>query len=490
MLVTYYYHENTRTYNIPGSISTLESTWLGIDKLEGGGGNQRSPTVGVQALELPNQSTEITRGKTIMRYSVVSEQLSLPEIEEEILKIGGKDISKAECVSELFCNLDELLAQELAQNLPDLKIRLIRPVKVIKPIDTATAIHAQHTQGDISISQIFEIMRTHFTPPLTGTGLTIAILDTGVRGTHDSIKGKVVYSFNTTRSPTHNDIHGHGTGVAYLIAGSLINGRGGVSPGASLMNIKVLDDEGVGTDETIIMGINKVCKLAQDAHNTGLPLTDKLYPNIINASFGAEDTGEVDDPIRLACRRAIEYYGIDVIAAAGNSGPKRTTVMLPATEPKVIAVGGIITGDLQIWGKSSRGPTVLGDTKPDFVFWATSLEVASHRADDVYDEMTGTSFAAPMVSGLAGLLWETGRRTYGEGWLFRWSEAIKLAPFFTIRPPGAPKRKGNTYGYGVPAMGAMVQMIEGVEPTYDMTNMSAMLPMIMMVGMMGAITRG
>ncbi|MCL0088764.1 S8 family serine peptidase [Dehalococcoidia bacterium] len=423
-----------------------------------------------------------------MRYSVISKGLSLSQMETEVLKAGGKSVKKAALVDELFCELDEPSAEKLS-TIPGLKVR---PVRVITPTsliaDPVLPVGMPAAQQIMTVSDVFQTMRSYFMPPLSGMGLTVAVLDSGIRKTHESLKRKIVYEFNATEAPGHDDIYGHGTGVAYLIAGGTggVNGRGGVSPGASIINIKVLDDEGIGTEETVVMGIDKVCQLAQDAREAGRWPTDEMYPNIINVSIGAEDTGEVDDPMRIACRKAIEDYGIDVIAAAGNAGPRRTTMMLPAAEPEVIAVGGVITGDLQIWERSSRGPTVLGDTKPDFVFWATSLEVASHRGDDRYDEKSGTSFAAPMVSGLAGLLWETGRRSYGEAWTFRWTRAREFAPFFSIKPADAPMMKGNTYGYGMPAMGTMVGMIDRPEPVFDVTRM---LPMIMMMGMIGVIGR-
>ena len=102
-----------------------------------------------------------------------------------------------------------------------------------------------------------------------------------------SVVSKVVYEYNCTDAPGVTDIFGHGTGVAFLIAGGLHGGieKAGVSPGASIMNIKVLNDEGIGTDEAIVMGIEKVCDLAQSARTNGLWPTNEMYPNIINISF-------------------------------------------------------------------------------------------------------------------------------------------------------------------------------------------------------------
>jgi len=250
------------------------------------------------------------------------------------------------------------------------------------------------------------------------------------------------------------------------------------------MNIKVISDEGLGSDESIILGIDKVCDLAEEARRNGLWPTDDMYPNVINLSLGGEDDGDEDNPVRVACRQASIDYGLDIIAAAGNSGPKMTTIMLPACEPEVIAVGAVeTTGELVIWDKSSRGPTVQGETKPDFVTWGTNLEMASHKSDDEYITKSGTSFAAPMLSGLTGLLWESGRRAYGEGWPFRWTQAREYALYFSTKPQDAPLKKDNAYGYGLPAMGTMLgQVAETTVPADDMT--SAMNMLVMMTTMM------
>jgi serine protease AprX len=207
----------------------------------------------------------------------------------------------------------------------------------------------------------------------------------------------------------------------------------------------------------------------------------------LNLSLGGEDDGDEDNPVRVACREASEVYGLDVIAAAGNTGPKMTSVMLPACDPEVIAVGAVETTDeLVVWEKSSRGPTVQGETKPDFVIWGTNLEMASEKSDEDYVTKSGTSFAAPMLSGLTGLLWESGRRAYGEGWLYRWTDAKEFAPYFSTKPQSAPVNKDNAYGYGLPAMGTMLAQVSDVSVSTDgMTE--AMNMLVMMTTMFGML---
>ncbi|MBC8477824.1 MAG: S8 family serine peptidase [Dehalococcoidia bacterium] len=418
-----------------------------------------------------------------MRYAVISKGLTLEQIEAEAKKIGAIDVRKTKLISQVFCELDEAQATKLTA-VPGLAVKLIKEYKTdqvmteLPPVET--------------ISDVFYLLRSYFTPPLTGTGLTVAVLDSGVRKTHQSLRNKVVYEANFTDSPSPDDVFGHGTQVAFVVAGGMhaLGEKSGVSPGASIMNIKVISDEGLGSDESIILGIDKVCDLAEAARKKGLWPTDDLYPNVVNLSLGGEDDGDDDNPVRVACRQASQDYGLDVVAAAGNSGPKMTTMMLPACEPEVIAVGAVETADeLVVWEKSSRGPTVQGETKPDFVIWGTDLEMASHKNDEEYVAKSGTSFAAPMLSGLTGLLWESGRRAYGEAWSFRWTEARQFAPYFSTKPADAPVKKDNAYGFGLPAMGTMLGQVSQVSaPADDMTSaMNMLMMMTMMTGMTGGI---
>jgi len=418
-----------------------------------------------------------------MRYSITSKGLSLVQIESEALKAGARDIRITQLLNQLFCELDE----EQARALAGVTGLVVKPVKEFRTNQVATELPSVET-----ISDVFYMLRSYFSPPLTGTGLTVAVLDSGIRKTHQSLRNKVIYDANFTGSPGSDDVFGHGTQVAFVIAGGMhaLGEKAGVSPGASLMNIKVIDDSGIGTDEGIILGIDKVCQLAEEARRKGFLPTDDMYPNVINLSLGGEDDGDLDNPVRFACRQASQVYGLDVVAAAGNFGPKMTTITLPACEPEVIAVGAVeTTGELVIWDKSSRGPTVRGETKPDFVMWGTNIEMASEKADDQYVTKSGTSFSAPMLSGLTGLLWESGRRAYGEGWPFRWTQAREIAPYFCTKTLDAAINKDNNYGFGLPAMGSMLGQMTQVTATPAQAGME-MFPMIMMMAMMAGMVGG
>ncbi|MDD5082514.1 MAG: S8 family serine peptidase [Dehalococcoidales bacterium] len=418
-----------------------------------------------------------------MRYAVISKGLTLEQLESEAKKAGATDIKRTRLISQVFCELDEAQAAKLAA-VPGLAVKPLKDYRADQMLTEPPPVE--------TISDVFYMLRSYFVPPLTGTGLTVAVLDTGVRKTHESLRNKVIYEANFTDSPSADDVFGHGTQVAFVVAGGMhaLGEKAGVSPGASIINIKVINDEGLGNDQDIVLGIDRVCELAEAARKKGLWPTDESYPNVINLSLGGEDDGDPDNPVRAACRQASIEYGLDVVAAAGNSGPKMTTVMLPACDPEVTAVGAIeSTGELAIWEKSSRGPTVQGETKPDFVIWGTNLEMASNKADSEYVTKSGTSFAAPMLSGLTGLLWESGRRAYGEAWQFRWKEARQFAPYFSTKPQSAPVNKDNNYGFGLPAMGTMLGQVAQVNaPSQDMSGtMSTLMMMTTFFGMIKGV---
>ena len=410
-----------------------------------------------------------------MRYAIISKGIALSQLEKEIIRVGAKNIIKTQIVGQIFCDLDESGARTLAL-VPGL---VVKEVKAFKTTQTAVVMEPVET-----ISDVFYLLRSYFNPPLTGVGLTVAVLDSGIRKTHQSLRSKIVYEANYSSSPTPDDIFGHGTQVAFVIAGGMqaAGEKAGVSPGAVLFNIKVINDAGIGAMKLLCWELNKVCHLAEQARTQAFN-TDDVSTSLFKFRRGRERRSRNRS---LPCRQASQ----DTAGCSGsrNSGPKMTTIMLPACDPEVIAVGAIeTTGELAIWENSSRGPTVQGETKPDFVLWGTNLEMASHKADTEYLTKSGTSFAAPMLSGLTGLLWESGRRAYGEGWQFRWAAAKQYAPYYSTKPQEAPLNKDNAYGYGLPAMGSMLGQVAQVNTA---PAGSEMFPMMMLMSLMAGLMGG
>jgi subtilisin family serine protease len=251
-----------------------------------------------------------------------------------------------------------------------------------------------------------------WTAGYNGSGINIAILDTGIDPTHPDVSGKIVTAIDLTDDGTTDDLFGHGTHVAVIAAGTGIASEGkfkGVALGASLMNIKVLNRYGYGYDSWIISGI-------EYAANNGA--------NIISMSLGGSPT-DGNDPMSQAVDAAVAK-GVVAAIAAGNSG-SYSTVGAPGAARKAITVGASDKSDNLAWF-SSRGPTVDFRVKPDVLAPGVNI-ISGHATNCIpssvcsyipnppgepssgppnyppyYWSLSGTSMATPHVSGLIALI--------------------------------------------------------------------------------------
>ncbi|MER7458502.1 S8 family serine peptidase [Micromonospora sp. NPDC126480] len=232
---------------------------------------------------------------------------------------------------------------------------------------------------------------------LTGTGVTVAVLDTGVDVTHPDLAGQVAEARNFTETPDARDTVGHGTHVASTIAGSGAASGGrykGVAPDATLLDGKVCEDFGC-TESAILAGMQWAA-------------VDKRA-DVINMSLGGWDGPEVD-PLEEAVGALTAQTGALFVIAAGNDGVD-ASVGSPASADAALAVGAVDRDD-ELADFSSRGPRVGDDAlKPDIT--APGVDIVAARSangqigDPVgerYVRLSGTSMATPHVAGAAALL--------------------------------------------------------------------------------------
>ena len=266
-------------------------------------------------------------------------------------------------------------------------------------------------------------------PGVNGQGIGVAIVDSGI-SPHAALTGKVVANVSLiTGDPSVLDAFGHGTHVAGIIAGNgsaaaSVTGlfNGGVAPGVQLVNVRVLGPEGVGRTSDVIAGIQWA--IANRA---------RYNIRVINLSLGHPVMEPAaTDPLCEVVQDAVEA-GIVVVAAAGNDGVTENGTMIlgginsPGNSPWAITVGSLNTwgtvkrSDDTLTTYSSRGPARFdGTVKPDVAAPGNkivSLEASGayipstysslHRAGNgtnSYMQLSGTSMAAPMVSGGVALL--------------------------------------------------------------------------------------
>ena len=233
---------------------------------------------------------------------------------------------------------------------------------------------------------------------VTGQGIRLAVIDTGIDYTHPDLGGcfgpgcKVAGGYDLYNSDADPlDDNGHGTHCAGIAAADGI--LHGVAPGASLYAYKVLNPYGAGIISVIIAGIELAADPDQD------PGTDDTV-DIISMSLGV--LGAPDDPWPLAVDAAVAQ-GIVVAVSAGNSGPAYGSIESPGVARRAITVGAADKLD-QIAPFSSRGPIPGYDSwlKPDLL--APGVAITSTYLSEAYAAASGTSMAAPHVAGAAALI--------------------------------------------------------------------------------------
>jgi len=232
----------------------------------------------------------------------------------------------------------------------------------------------------------------------TGEGIKVAVLDTGVDQTHPDLADREVAEQNFSEAPDNVDNFGHGTHVASIIAGTGAKGGGkyrGVAWGASILDGKVLDDDGFGSESGIIAGMQWAAEQGAD---------------IANLSLGGGDTPEVD-PLEEAVNTLSQQFGTLFVIAAGNDGPQAGTVGSPGSADAALTVGAVDDND-QLADFSSVGPRIGdGGIKPDIT--APGVDIVAAKAangqigdpaEDGYVSLSGTSMATPHVAGAAALI--------------------------------------------------------------------------------------
>ena len=274
-----------------------------------------------------------------------------------------------------------------------------------------------------------------------GSGVGVAVIDSGIAADHPDLKPRIVYSESFVSGDSRtDDVYGHGTHVAGIVGGNGTASTGpsyiytfrGIAPKSKLINLRVLDSTGHGTDSAVIGAIDRA-----------ISLKSTYSIRVINLSLGRTIRESYHlDPLCQAVQKAWAN-GLVVVVAAGNNGRDNSmgtggyaTIASPGNSPYVITVGAlkdmstISRGDDVIASYSSKGPTLLDQiVKPDLVapgnnivsalapsgtvtqlYPSNVVPISYYKSSSTsnisysYFRLSGTSMAAPMVSGAAALL--------------------------------------------------------------------------------------
>lgn len=247
-----------------------------------------------------------------------------------------------------------------------------------------------------------------------GQGQTIAVVDSGVVKT-DDLKDRIVAAANfDDHEHDSNDSFGHGTFVAGIIAGDGKASDGqymGIAPKASILNVRVSGDDGSATESDTIEALQWV-----------MTNKDRYNIHVVNLSLNSSLMQSYNTSPLCAAVEVLWFNKLVVVVSAGNNGT--ANLYPPANDPFVITVGatddkGTTTlSDDTLATFSAWGTTGSGIVKPDIVAPGRNIvsllpqndatEIGrlhpTARVNDNYFKMSGTSMAAPMVSGAAALL--------------------------------------------------------------------------------------
>jgi len=282
----------------------------------------------------------------------------------------------------------------------------------------------ERARGDVEITAYNNNL------PVTGRNVTVAVLDTGIDGTHGDLANRVTqniklvdtqgvgigfhYPMNSGNLANTDQFLGHGTFVAGLIAGngSRSGGRfAGVAPDARLVGLSA-------GDLTLVFALNGLDYLLANRAALGV--------RVLNCSFSANTVYDINDPVNVATKM-LTQAGVNVVFSAGNSGPGMHTLNPYAVAPWVISVGATDTQG-RLANFSSRGAFASSIFHPTLV--APGVEVVSVRGSGIvnvtgvlgllgadfrrltpqeipyYTTANGTSFSAPQVAGTIALMLE------------------------------------------------------------------------------------
>jgi subtilisin family serine protease len=355
---------------------------------------------------------------------------------------GVKVVSKLWAANAIVADLDQDTLKEVVQNDAVEYVSEDRVIDLWIPEKGNDVERGKWTYGLKNLG----VDKVRSAYGLTGKGVVVGILDSGIDGDHPDFKGKILKwkDFAGDASEPVDKVE-HGTHCAGTIAGGDASGTQiGVAPDAKLIVGRIFGDTGSASLSGIIDAMNWI------ADPDGNPDTDDA-PRLISNSWGGRKSSFENEKAMWNIVKTWRALNIVPVYAAGNSGPWAKTVGTPGGYPHSFAVAAVDKNDKAAYF-SSRGPIEWNDKeyiKPDIA--APGVDIYSAKPGGGYQTMDGTSMACPHVSGLIALMLQANPNlTVDKIENLLTSTAIDLGD----------KGKDNTYGYGRADIMAVIDKIK------------------------------
>jgi serine protease AprX len=373
--------------------------------------------------------------RTLITRSEPSRESSQIEVIRQVKAYGGEVIYRYESLNALAARLSPQ-AFWVVQGLPQVE----------------RVIEDQLMQSELNVST-HAIGVDTFWPTYIGGGVNVAVIDSGIDHTHPALSGQsytgqrcldTAQYFNpdiATLDPSEDDVNGHGTHVAGIVASTDSTYRGVAYGLNALLNGKA------GFSTNGIDNSTAAMYWSDEMECVDWALLHNAYgADVINLSYGSSTIYD-DGSHERFWDGVVSQMGVLVAISAGNAGGPSYKVYSPSIAYNVISVANvndgntISRGDDIIYSGSSRGPTAGGRKKPDLAAPGTSIMSTDKSWEGAYADFisfTGTSMAAPHVAGAAALVMSRGVTD---------PKAVKALLINTAEDKGVPGWD-DAYGWG------------------------------------------
>ncbi len=334
----------------------------------------------------------------------------LQDVVQDLHREGFKEVKRVPIVHGVSATLTAAAIQFFAADPNVFRIVYDAPVRLMDTAFNPTALATAYPWVDDAVA-----LWSNPLAPMTGKGIGVAVLDSGI-APHPDFGNRVTVNLNFASTATSpDDQFGHGTIVAGIIGGNGAASGGrytGIAPEVTLLNLRVNDATGAAATSDIMNAILWVVN-NKDVYNIRV-----INLSMLSSVAESYTTSALDAAVEYAWLK-----GIAVVVAAGNLGPN-SALYAPANDPYVITVGAtddagtVTSADDTLTAFSSFGLTQDGFRKPDLVApgrhivstAAAGSAIATTYPQNLvgwqYVQLSGTSLAAPQVSGIAALYLE------------------------------------------------------------------------------------
>ncbi len=375
-----------------------------------------SPAQGVSAAKAQPVLIELAAQNPDQSVDVIVQKMAgATEAEERVAALGGQVTQDLRIINAFAAKMSASEAVQLS------KASSVRWVSLDAALESSACAQCVDTTNlaNAYISAIRADKVWNSKPYIQGQGIGVAVIDSGVNPNGDLYTNMGVnrqvadVRFNSDYNQSPSDGYGHGTHVASIIGGDGSKSSGkyiGVAPMVNIINVKVSNDDGSAMMKDVVAGLQWV-----------LDNKDTYNIRVINLSLNSAVAESYNTSPLDAAVEILWFNGVVVVVSAGNKGSG--AIYAPANDPFAITVGAMddkgtaSTKDDVLASFSAYGKSENGAVKPDLVAPGSNITArlvnqnmglaGAHPANKVgsqYFRMSGTSMAAPMVSGAVALL--------------------------------------------------------------------------------------